>query len=151
MPSESSGGRCSLFVADASVWVASLVTVDAHYPASRRWFQVQVDRDEPIVAPSIALAEVAGAIARRTGDADEGREAASLMQRLPNIGLVPIDRSLAEFGAGLAADRGLRGADAMYVAVASRLGIPLVTWDDEQLMRGGAVAAVMTPQASLDA
>ena len=107
--------------------------MDSHYFSSRRWVQVQLDRDEPIVAPSFALADVAGAIARRTGDADEGRQAASLMQRLPNIGLVPIDRTLAEFGAGLAADRGLRGAEAMYVAVASRLDIPLVTWDDELL------------------
>ena len=30
----------------------------------------------------------------------------------------------------------LRGADAIYVALAAQIGIPLITWDREQFERG---------------
>jgi predicted nucleic acid-binding protein len=35
----------------------------------------------------------------------------------------------------MAADYGLRGADAVYAALAAQLAIPLVTWDAEQIAR----------------
>jgi predicted nucleic acid-binding protein len=39
----------------------------------------------------------------------------------------------------------LKGSDAVYVALAERMGIPLITWDNEQLARGAAVIDVRTP------
>jgi predicted nucleic acid-binding protein len=40
----------------------------------------------------------------------------------------------------------LRGADAVYVALARRLGMPLVTWDAEQRERAKPVVRVVTPE-----
>jgi predicted nucleic acid-binding protein len=56
-----------------------------------------------------------------------------------------VDESLAREAAELAARLRLRGADAVYVAVARKLDLPLVTWDAEQRERGGAAIVVRTP------
>ena len=39
----------------------------------------------------------------------------------------------------------MRGADAVYVAVAEEFGTMLITWDAEMLSRGAQAVAVMTP------
>jgi predicted nucleic acid-binding protein len=44
-----------------------------------------------------------------------------------------------------ALDLRLRGADAVYVAVAHSLQVPLITWDREQLTRAAGRIAVRTP------
>lgn len=39
----------------------------------------------------------------------------------------------------------LRGADAVYVAVAQEYGATLIIWDQELLTRGAAAITVVTP------
>jgi len=135
-----------LYVVDASVWVSRFLPADVRHDPSYRWLGGQVARGEPIVAPLLVLAEVAGAVARRTGLSELGVHAVSLMQHLPNARLVAVDTELAQLGAQLAAELRLRGADALYVALARRLDIPLVTWDQEQRERGRPLVAVLNPQ-----
>ena len=135
-----------MYVVDASVWVSRLVPTDVHHAPSRVWFQELVDRGRPTVAPALVLAEVSGAVARQTGRPQLGIRFASLLQRLPTSRLVPVDSELARIGADLAAQLRLKGVDAIYVALAGQLGIPLITWDREQRERGGSAASVLTPQ-----
>ncbi len=134
-------------VVDASVWVSQLVQQDAHHQASRHWLHRHVERGGLVVAPVLALGEVAGAIARRTGDPTLGSRAVEQVLRVPGLRLVPIDRQLGQETADLAAELKLRGVDAVYVAIADRLGVALVTWDREQLERAGDRIAVITPVA----
>ena len=138
-----------MYVVDASVWVSRFVAADSVHVPSRRWLEQRTDSGDLVAAPALVLAEVAGAVARRTGRSELGSQAMSLVQRLPNIRLVPLDIKLAQLSAKAAADLHIRGADAVYVAVAARLGIPLVTWDLEQLARGKATVDVLTPQHAL--
>jgi predicted nucleic acid-binding protein len=131
-------------VVDASVWVSSLVLGEVHHAASREWLQARAGSGQ-LVIPTLALAEVAGAIARRTQSGTNGERAAQLVQSTPGIRLVSLDVSLARTAARLAAQHALRGADAVYVAVAALLGLGLVTWDLELQRRGSAVVAVTDP------
>jgi len=62
-------------VVDASVWVSRLVPQDVHHFASRRYLEERAAAGDPLVAPALLLAEVAGAIARRTGAPELGRRA----------------------------------------------------------------------------
>jgi predicted nucleic acid-binding protein len=71
------------------------------------------------------------------------------MQRLPNVRLVPVDAELAGLGVQVAGGLRLRGGDALYVALAQRLGVHLVTWDEEQRERGSGVVMAITPQEAL--
>lgn len=132
-------------VVDASVLVSVLLPGDLRHAASRRWLRAYTAGPETLFAPSLLLVEVAGAMARITGDSARGQRAWTELMRMPGLRVVQIDRGLTLIAARLAANLRLRGADAVYVAVAYRLGVPLVTWDREQLDRAGAVIAAREP------
>lgn len=115
-----------------------MVVGDAHHRRSRAFLEAARERAETLVAPALILPEVAGAVSRRTDSALLGRSAVRAMKRLPVLRLLALDDALAEASARLAADLGLRGADAVYVALAARLSARLVTWDREQSRRSAA-------------
>jgi len=129
-------------VVDASVWVSRLVRGEAHHTAVLAWFETQEERGALLIAPELMPPDVAGAVSRRTGDGRLARRAVRQRLRLPSLRLAILDAELAERAAELAADRALRGADAVYVAVAARLGLPLVTLDREQRRRADGVVEV---------
>jgi len=137
-----------VYVVDASVWVSRFVVGDVRHEPSRLWLAALVQSDAAIAAPALLLPEVAGAIARRSGRPELAMQALSLLQRLPHMRLVSIDADLAQRAGRLAADLGLRGADAVYVSLAHQLGVPLVTWDREQRERSAASIEVLQPPRS---
>lgn len=133
------------FAVDASVIVSYLYPQDIFHEPSRIWLRRQVEENTPMVAPILLLTEVGGAIARRTGDSELGRRAVAQLRRLTNFRLLPVDHRLGLLATELAVDLQLRGADAIYVAVAAQLDIPLVSWDDEQRGRTGGFIQAHTP------
>ena len=135
-----------MYVVDASVWGSRFVSADAHHEPSYQWLHGVIDRATLLVAPALVLAEVAGAVSRRTGQAELAARAVELLEQLPRSRLVAVDAQLARLGAALAGQFQLRGGDALYVALAQRLGFSLITWDREQLERGSRAAPVFTPQ-----
>ena len=132
-------------VVDASVWVSRLVTDDMFHNASRRWLTQHAQDGGQWVAPALMPAEVVGAISRRTGKPELATRALNHLLKLPALRLVALDRRLGKAAAPLAASAGLRGADAVYAALAQHLSIPLVTWDEEIGQRVGAVLTVIQP------
>lgn len=134
-----------MIVPDASVWVSHLTPQEVYHATSRRWFREVINAGRIIAAPALLLAEVAGAIARRTGDTELGDKAVAHILSTPNLRLVYTDRELSLLAARLATQHLLRGADALYVAVAYRLEIPLVSWDQEQLARAPDQVTAYTP------
>jgi predicted nucleic acid-binding protein len=68
-----------------------------------------------------------------------------LLSRLPALRIVAVGSELAEAAARLAGDQRLRGADSVYVALAKRLSLPLVTWDLEQARRASEVILAGAP------
>ena len=57
-------------------------------------------------------------------------------------------KELADLSAQIAAELRLRGADAVYVAVAVQRGVPLITFDDQQRNRASQRVQTATPAAS---
>ncbi len=134
-------------VVDASVWVGYFVTNDAHHEVSRRWLRSQfADHDQILHGPSLLLAEVAGAVSRRTRVRWLAGMIVREMLELPELELLRLDERLGMRAARLAGNLRLRGADACYVAVAEELGLPLVTWDDELLARASGAVPVLRPE-----
>jgi predicted nucleic acid-binding protein len=132
----------SFIVVDASVWVSRLVPADAFHSLVKDWLEEQRTAGVEYISPSLLLAEVAGAIYRRTETPRFGLQAIEALQDLPGLRLVEMDDSLVSTAARLAADLGLRGADSFYVAVASRLGLPLSTLDEDQIKRASEVVSI---------
>ena len=132
-------------VLDASVVVSRLVPPDVHHAASRRWLTQHITDGGLLIAPTLLLAEVARAIARRTGTPRLASRAVAAVLRLPGLRFVPVDEGLARAAASLAGQFRIRGADAIYIAVAAALRVPLVTWDREQRERAAPIVDVFVP------
>ena len=98
------------------------------------------------MAPTLLFAELAGAVARRSGSPRLGRRAVDAILELPALRLITLDEALARAAADLAARLRLRGGDAVYIAAAALLRVPLVSWDTEQRQRAARVVDVVSPR-----
>lgn len=130
---------------DANLWISAYLLDDVHHTVCRQWLVQQLATREQLVIPTLALAEVARAIARRTGAPALGHAGATEILRTPRLRIVGLNEQLGRQAARIAADLRLRGADAVYVAVAQCLCIPLVTWDLELQRRASALISVLQP------
>ena len=131
-------------VLDASVWVSATIPDDAHHQATRAWL-AGVSSSDALVTPGLGLLETAGAVARRTGSSALARQIVGVIEQLPNVVVVIPDAELWTLAVHLASERALRGADALHVALAETLGIPLATWDADQRKNAGPRVRVITP------
>lgn len=80
------------------------------------------------------------AVARRVGDPAFAQAAAARMVEHPALHLEPLSDTLLAEAERLGVERRLRGADALYVATAIRLGCPLLSWDQELIAKGLALS-----------
>jgi len=121
-------------VIDASIWVVRLVAEDVFYEPVKTWMSARLADNDQFLAPSLLLAEIGGAISRRTTPS-LALKAIEQIQNLPGLQLVEMEDLLLQEAAHLAAQLGLRGADSIYVALAARLDLPLMTLDVDQRER----------------
>ncbi len=133
-------------IVDASVWVASVLDKDAHHRVSLAFMHRFVKEQQIATVPLLVWAEIAGAVARRTGDTERGMKVAELIAAKNWVRGVPLDAALASESMRLAARLRLRGADAVYVALAAACREPLLTLDAEMLERARGVAEALTPE-----
>ena len=138
-----------MYTLDASIWVRSLDPREQFHADCDALLQHLRLSATPIIVPVIVLPEVAGAISRAHRDPMRARVFVMTLRALPNLILMPIDDALAEQAAQIAADARLRGADAIYVAVARRHGAVLVSLDTEQRRRVAALITALTPSEVL--
>ena len=127
------------YVLDASVAVAALRGgVPGHREALRRCMPVFAGRDQ-IVVPAIFDVEVTAALVRR-GIAPD-RVAAFFERHLVSRRLVNIGPRAVRAARTIVNATRLRAADVLYVWVAAREGVPLVTIDREVIQRAALAGA----------
>lgn len=133
-----------MYAIDASVLVNATEPHEVDHTASRQLLGTLRARRLPLILPALAIVEVAGTISRLR---DLGRAArlSVLLTRLPNVRFVNLDSAFAQQCGGLAAAHRLRGADAVYAAVAQAYGTTLISRDREQLTRLAGVVTVLHP------
>ena len=139
-----------MYTVDASVWVNGFDQSETGHETSRHFLEHLRTEALPVFLPNLVCVEVAGAITRTRGEPERALDFVAALTRLPNVTLVPLDEDLARQAQALAADHGLRGADAVYAAVALRSGCALISLDREHLTRVNGVVAVGTPAAALE-
>ncbi len=139
----------STYTVDASVFVNGFNPYEAGHEESRRLLALLQEQAAPIVVPTLLLPEVAAAIGLGRQDADLAREFATSLSRLPHLVLIPLDTTLAQQAADVAAQYQLRGSDAVYAAVALRFGSTLITLDREQRERVTSVILTLYPAEAL--
>jgi len=132
-------------VLDASVWVAALIKKEQHHAESALFLSRLVQDRRTAYVPVLVLAEVAGAIARQSRDAARAETGLRFLRTQGWLSIQPLTESQGETAAAIAAQQFLRGADAVYAALARQLGTALVTWDMELVERAAAVVPTFTP------
>lgn len=132
-------------VIDASVYVSLANEADRNHDRCLSWYESSLLQADPLAAPSLLLVEVAAAIRRLTGSRRLALRSVSDIQDTERIELFPLTTRRSEAAADLAAMTGVRGADALYLALAVELREPLITLDRQQLERGNGVAMVKKP------
>ena len=132
-------------VVDASVTASAMIVTDSLHDPGLRWWRAAHERGQTVHAPAILVSEVTAAVRRLTGDAGQSHGALQSLTADRNLQLIDCDVALCTRAAELAADLGLKGCDSLYVALAERLGEPLVTFDGEQLARAAGVITVTWP------
>ncbi len=134
---------------DANIWVGAL---DEHDPASktcRACLLRAADKSARLFSPLLLPVEVAATIGRKTRNARQGRLAAEWVRGFNGHAWQPLSEECAETAERFAATFFLRGADAVYVAVAHLSDAVLLTYDTEVIERASKVVRVMTPDVWL--
>ena len=130
---------------DANVFVSALVPSDSNFGTSVTFIDRVRSLGGDVYCPSLLLPECAGAVIRPTSDLPLARRAVESVQALPGLRLVSLTEARAFGAMEIALRLRLRGADAVYVALAQEFGTTLITWDREMLTRGAQAVSVMTP------
>lgn len=138
-----------MYTLDANIFIRDLDTREPDHQDCHALLELLNQRGIPIVVPALVLAEVAGTISRVRRDPIVGRLAAELLQGMSNLSCIPLDNTRASVAAEIAADYGLRGADAVYVMVARMEQCVLISFDREIRERTGAIIQVQTPSMAI--
>jgi predicted nucleic acid-binding protein len=134
---------------DASVFVNAFNPLEAGHAESLAFLAAIEQEGDPVIVPTLILPEIASALARVTDDSPGALQFANATAALPQLVLVSLTPAVARQAAELAAGHRLRGADAVYLAVARRYATTVVSRDEEQRARGSAVATCQTPEEAL--
>ncbi len=132
-------------VVDACVWIAAFPPKEAqHFPAAELIKQLARQRPN-VTVPTLALAETCGAIARRSDSPEVAPVILNFLLAQSWITYADIDATLGQEAASIAMKCRLRGADAVYVALAATRDEPLITLDAEMLERAPANVKRLSP------
>jgi len=133
---------------DASVWISAMSTSESDSVGSRTFLDLVGSSQLTVVAPTLLVVEIAAAVARSRNDQALSIELADAVWTLPFIRWIPLDAELTGTALRLAAKCKLRGADAVYAAVASTYACRLISLDQEHLARLGDFVSVQTPTSA---
>lgn len=130
---------------DASVLVSAYLASDVHHGQSLRLLGALMEAKVDIHVPTLLLSEVAAALARNSREPKRGLAAIEIIEETSGIRLHSISLALAKKAAELASTSFLRGADAIYAAVAQATSSTLITLDNEMRQRAAKSAPTLTP------
>jgi len=124
---------------DASVWIAAADATDKFHQPSRGLLRKVVTDGIAVIQPSFGRTEVACALARRLRDGAQGQQLThSLMNRMVTSEIA-MDVAFLTATENIGTSLFLRGADALYAAIAQQSQGPLISWDNEHLQRAGGI------------
>ncbi|VAW32012.1 hypothetical protein MNBD_CHLOROFLEXI01-1945 [hydrothermal vent metagenome] len=132
-------------VVDASLFVAAVSQDESHHDQAVAWLNHALEKTATIDVPAIVLSEVSAAISRGQDDNVLAQRALNLLLQTDLIQIFPVSEELAKRAAEIGIKQRIRGCDAVYVALAEKLGTELVSLDRQQLARGTAVVPTHQP------
>lgn len=133
------------FVLDASVLVATALPNEPFHADAKALLKHLFAEGAYLCLPTIALAEVAAAIARGVGDEQLALAVVAQYATRADLRRIPVDTALGDHAARIAAQQRIRGCDAVYVALADFEQAVLVTLDGQQRASAPSNVIARTP------
>ena len=130
---------------DASVYINALNPREEGSSDSLSLLRFIQQRSLSIYSPTLLLVEVASSLSRVFAGSERALELIDEFRSLPVQTWVALDYPLAIEAAQIGSSLRLKGADAVYAAVALRYKSTLVTLDQQQLVRLEPVLPVRRP------
>jgi predicted nucleic acid-binding protein len=130
---------------DANIWLAASDPREPYFDDAVRLFVTIARNRTDIVCPTLVVVETACSAARKARNADAGTAMEKVVLATPRLHLMVLDEALAGTAASLGGSLRLRGADAVYAAVAARAGSTLITLDRELRERAVSDLPCITP------
>lgn len=122
-------------ILDASVFISAFQKSEKnHREATEVMALIRAHRIS-LITHALFYFEVLCTLQRKTNDRTVAMKALAVAKALPVMKSVPIDQRLFESQETLVSQLGLRGADAVYVSIASRYKARLITFDFEMFSR----------------
>jgi predicted nucleic acid-binding protein len=134
-----------MFTIDTCVWINADSPTEVNHAASREFLDRVAAERIRVIVPTLLRVEVAGTVARMSDDTPR----ANAISSIPFVQWIALDVTLSESALKLAANQRLRGADAVYAAVALGHGCKLISLDNEHLKRLASIVEVLTPEKAL--
>lgn len=131
-------------VVDASVWVGYYHEADPAHARCSSWLRAALAHGERLFAPSLSVVELAAALTR-LGLPETASWAVDHLITKIGLELFDLDATRAQRAAELAMATRVRGADAVYLALAVERDEVLISLDRQQRERGGALVDVREP------
>ena len=128
-----------MYCVDESVVVNAHLEHESSHTQSKRFMDSIMERRSRIIAPEILIPEVSSAIARGTHNPSYALDFVTELRKTPHLSIVPIERSLSNLAATIAAHYELRGADSLYAAVSLSFKVKLISLDKRQLQWASAL------------
>ena len=131
-------------VIDASVWVSFFLESDSFHSKARDLIRSFAQAPgETMRIPTLAMVEVAGTISRVTNSPILANKSIHIMEDL-GVEIYDLDEVLAKLATELASQLAVKGADAVYIALARDLADSLVTFDKQQRERAAKIVDVVS-------
>ncbi len=137
------------FTIDTSVFISRLSETEESHKISRDFLQALTGKSVIVILPTLVSPEISGSMRRLSGSPIVARDSLQLLRPLPNLNLITVDETLAAEAATIAAEDGMRGSDAVFVAVAQRFDAVLVSLDRLQRERSPSWVKAVTPEDAL--
>lgn len=132
-------------VVDANVWLAAFDSAEPGHLQSTAFLDEAAAQNIEFVGPVIVLVEVAAATLRKSRISEKGILAMKELHQIPGIQFLDFTLASAEEAGESASRLFLKGADSIYVTLASELEAELVTLDREIQERAAGELSVFSP------
>jgi predicted nucleic acid-binding protein len=130
-------------------WISAVSPEEKQHESSKSFIDRVIAANSQIVVPTLLRVEISAAFSRVGKSPILLKATIAHLVSLRSVRWISLEKALADAAAKIASVHRLRGADAVYAALASEYGCKLVSLDNDPLERVSTVMVAQTPSQAL--
>jgi predicted nucleic acid-binding protein len=134
-----------MFCIDASVIVSAANPKEPYFFQSRKFLLQLQKENSKVFLPEIIIPEITSGFLKAISDPETVYKLALSFRNVPNFSFIPVDKRIADLASWIICKTGLKGTDAIYVALALDYNLELITLDKDQLEKSKGIIKARKP------